>query len=229
MSIAIPASVLKPLAALAAKWAESALKRWLDKRRDRRKAEGKWGKPVAVALLVLGLAGCGTLNGWLDKATDAWIPEDDLPAATTNAPPDVPEGREIEEVSVAGDGLWKPDTHTYLLSATQRKAAPGPGWSANGQTIRPEHIGKAYIVNSGGGFRRWLLWPGNTRYAGRAVDGTTLVQAQEVTESNRFGAWCKLSRAYPESGDTIRVEDIYGQILCELPIPDREKRAGGRR
>jgi hypothetical protein len=61
------------------------------------------------------------------------------------------------------------------------------------------------------------------------VDGTTTITVTEETESNRFGAWVKLHKARAESGSVIKVFDIFGQQICELPVPDGAKRAEGRR
>ena len=73
----IPPALLAAAGRIAARWAESALKKWLDRRRAKRKAAGKWMKPIAMLVLCLGLCGCGTINLWLDKATEAWIPAPD--------------------------------------------------------------------------------------------------------------------------------------------------------
>lgn len=236
MSFAIPASILKPLAALAAKWAESALKKWLDRRRAKRKAAGKWGKPIAAILLGFTLTGCGTLNLLLDKATEAWIPEkppagETEPPAGEAKPPGEkpPEGHEIETIRVDGDGLWKPDTLTYLLPSRQRSRAPDSGWSANGERILATHIARAEVWKADGSFGGWLRWAGNKSFGEGYVDGSRIIPPKQDEERNYFGSWVKLGKARCSSGDRIKVFDLYGKQIAELPIPDGKKRSEGRR
>jgi hypothetical protein len=243
----IPILILKPIQTWAgialAKYADSRLKKWLARRRAARRAAGTYtGNPAPVLVVALGLglavalAGCVAWEGFLDNVTDALVPEtatNAVPGAVTNAPPGGthnPEGHEIETIKVAGDGLWKPDTLTYLVPTRQRPTAPGPGWSANGAAIAPEHIGRAQVVAADGTVRGFLLWPGNTPLAGRPVDGKNILAPGTATPSNRFGAWPKLSKARVRAaGDRIVVYDIFGQIIAELPVPDPAKRSEGRR
>jgi hypothetical protein len=133
-------------------------------------------------------------------------------------------------VKVDGDGLWKPDTLTYILPRTQRAAAPAPGWTANGKAIRAEHIGRAEVVAPDGTRRGFLLWPGGTPHAGKPVDGAHVLNPGTGTAENYFGDAVKLSKARIRAdGDKIRVFDVYGQTLTELPVPEMIKRAEGRR
>jgi hypothetical protein len=172
---------------------------------------------------------------WLKKLFEAMFgqaPDGPVvpPVTPPVEPPKPPEGHEIETIKVDGDGLWKPDTLTYLLPVNQRKVAPAPGWSANGQRIKASHIGKAELLDATGAHKGWLRWPGGTMYGETEINGQRVIPEGRETEKNYYGSWVRLLKARVSApGDTIRIVDIYGATIAELRVPDPAKRAEGRR